>query len=108
MSSDSQLANYLLTKIKQDHKIKKLVKGRVALDAAKMLFFGNKRSKQSIKWAKRWNNYEKSQSIFVVYENKKQKKQLVFKFIIGTRSTGSSLGEKHPYATGLEVIKRIF
>ena len=105
MSSDSQLANHLLTKIKQDHKIKKLVKGRVAVDSAKMLFFGNKRSKQSINWAKRWNNYEKSQSIFVVYENKKQ---LVFKFIIGTRSTGSSLGEKYPYATGLEVIKRIF
>ena len=65
MYSKSELVYHLLPKIKQDHKIIKLVKGKAAVDSIKKLLFENINSKESIDWAKRWNNYEKSQTRYL-------------------------------------------
>ena len=103
----SELSKKIIKEYKKNKKINilKIYQGKNAVDRIKKLFFGTD-VKKGKKWAKKWNNYEKSQSIMIIYERKKTSHKVIgFKFVIGTIDSGSVLGEEHNYKKGLEIIK---
>ena len=96
-------------RLKKDTKSKilELHRGKFAVQKIKSLFFGNDYKKAS-KWASKWNNYEKSQAIFIIYSYQyRVNKVIIFKFIIGDIKTGSALGERHTFLQGKEIMKNI-
>ena len=105
----TEISKHVIKQINKNKKINiiKIFKGKYALCNIKLLFFG-KNTKKATKWAKYWNNYEKSKSILIVYERKKIKNKVIgFKFIIGSKIGSSSvLGEEHKYKEGLEILKK--
>ena len=106
-STKSELSNYILSEIINNQKIniKKIYKGSIALNKIKKLFFYENK-KEANEWAQRWTPYEKSQCIFVIYTYKKRVNiDIVFKFIIGNKDSGSVLGEKYNYKKGIEKIQ---
>ena len=82
--------------------------GANAVKKIKNLFFPNNKI-EGIKWASKWNNYEKSKSVFVIYSRKVIKNTYIhFKFIIGEGDNLTSLGEvMKNYDDGIEIIKNI-
>lgn len=109
MKTKSELANRIYKDIASDKKAKilKVYKGKDALQKIKNLFFGDDTKKAS-KWASKWNNYEKSQSLFIIYSYQKTKnKDIHFKFIIGDEADGSVLGERHSYKKGMDIMNNI-
>jgi len=109
MKTKSELVNIIYKNITSDKKAKilKVYKGKYALHKIKNLFFDDDKKKAS-KWASKWNNYEKGQSLFIIYSYQKQKnKNIHFKFVIGDKDDGSVLGEKHRYDKGIELMKSI-
>jgi hypothetical protein len=109
MKTKSELANITYKDIASNKKAKilKVYKGKEAVQKIKNLFFGDDTKKAS-NWANNWNNYEKSQSIFIIYSYQKIKnKDIHFKFIIGDELDGSVLGERHTYKKGMEIMKNI-
>ena len=60
------------------------------------------------KWARRWNNYEKSRSAFIIYSIKPRKYiYFRFMFIIGTGDRLSILGEKRNYKDGMNLFNTL-
>ncbi len=106
MRNRSELAEKIVNEYKGDPKINilEIYQGKKAVNCIKTLFFGENVT-QATEWAKKWNSYEKSQSIMIIYESKKIKNTIIgFKFVIGTIDSGSVLGEKHKYEKGMEII----
>lgn len=104
-----ELPNKIYKDILSDKKAKifKIYKGRDALQKIKKLFFGDD-IKEASKWTKKWNNYQKSKSIFIIYSYQKTKnKDIHFKFAIGDKADGSVLGQKYSYKKGMEIMKII-
>ena len=100
----------LVKRIEKDPKltIMEIHCGANAVKKIKNLFFPNNKIKGT-KWASKWNNYERSKSVLVIYSRKVIKNTYIqFKFIIGEGDNLSSLGEViKNYDDGIEVINNI-
>ena len=79
--------------------------GANAVKKIKNLLFPNNLKDASI-WASKWNNYERSKSVLIIYSRKVIKNTYIhFKFIIGEGDNLSSLGEViKNYDNGIEII----
>ena len=105
MRKKSELAQKIYNEIKANKKVTILneEQGKFAVAKGKKLFWGKEKDLAS-RWAKQWNNYQKSRSLFLIYANKKK---MYFKFIIGDIATGFNVGEEFSLKKGMEVLKKI-
>ena len=110
MKKISSDARKILKQYKRNDKydIIKTFYGRNAVQKIKNLFFP-KNKRASTKWASRWTNKEKSQSVFFVFLKKLKKNTYVyFKFIIGSGENLSVLGEVvRKYEAGIRKLKKL-
>ena len=101
VTTKSEQGKYALDSLKTNKytKILKIYKGKAAVDGIKKLWLeANLFSKESEanNWAKKWNNYDKSQSLLIISETRLPKRKfrpvIGYSFEIGDLQTGSSLG----------------
>jgi len=102
VTTKSELANRTLAEMQtyKHSKILKIYKGKTAVDGIKKLWLEanlfDKMESEANKWAKKWNNYDKSQSLLIIYETRLPKRKfrpiMGYVFVIGDVETGSSLG----------------
>jgi hypothetical protein len=117
VTTKSELANRTLDAINMyEHtKVLKIYKGKAAVDGIKKLWLeANLFDKESEvnKWAKKWNNYDKSQSLLIISESRLPKRKfrpvIGYSFVIGDLETGSSLGSYWPtYEEAIETLKKL-
>ena len=110
MNNISADAYKLVKRIEKDPKLTiiETYYGANAVKKIKNLFFPNNKI-EGFKWTNKWNNYEKSKSILVIYSIKIIKDTYIqFKFIIGEGDNLTSLGEvMKNYDDGMEIIKNL-
>ena len=117
VTTKSEQGNYALDSFKTDKysKILKIYKGKAAVDGIKKLWLeANLFDKESEanKWAKKWNNYDKSQSLLIISESRLPKRKfrpiVGYEFAIGDVGTGSSLGSHWlTYEEGMATLERL-
>ena len=117
VTTKSELANRTLDEMKTyDHtKILKIYKGKAAVDGIKKLWLeANLFSKgsEANTWAKKWNNYDKSQSLLIITESRLPKRKfrpiVGYDFIIGDIKTGSNLGSHwQTQEEGMTTLKKL-
>lgn len=87
-------AQQTLNKIVNGYTVKDKFYGTVAVDKAKLLFFGDDKLAAN-KWAKRWTLDEQNKAIYVTFLVKKIKHSYLYaKFIIGEGARLSVLGQR--------------
>jgi hypothetical protein len=117
VTTKSELANRTLAEMQtyEHTKILKIYKGKAAVDGIKKLWLeANLFSKESQAntWAKKWNNYDKSQSLLIITESRLPKRKfrpvIGYSFEIGDLETGSSLGSHWPtYEEGVTTLEKL-
>jgi hypothetical protein len=117
VTTKSELANRTLDSVKADKhtQILKIYKGKAAVDNIKKLWLeANLFDKVSDAntWAKKWNNYDKSQSLLIITESRLPKRKfrpvIGYSFIIGDLATGSSLGSRWPtYEEAMTTLEKL-
>ena len=117
VTTKSEVANRALDSFKTDNysKILKIYKGKSAVDGIKKLWLeANLFDKVSDAntWAKKWNNYDKSQSLLIITESRLPKRKfrpvIGYSFIIGDLATGSSLGSRWPtYEEAMTTLEKL-
>lgn len=117
VTTKSAQGNYALDSFKTDKysKILKIYKGKAAVDGIKQLWLeANLFDKESEanKWAKKWNNYDKSQSLLIISESRLPKRKfrpiVGYEFVIGDLETGSSLGSHwQTYEEGMTTLEKL-
>ena len=117
MTTKSEQANRALDSYKADKYIKilKIYKGKAAVNGIKKLWLEanlfNKESEANT-WAKKWNTYDKSQSLLIITESRLPKRKfkpvIGYSFEIGDLETGSSLGSRWPtYEEAIKTLEKL-
>jgi len=117
VTTKSEQANRALDAYKTDKHIKilKIYKGKAAVDGIKKLWLEanlfNKVSEANT-WAKKWNTYDKSQSLLIITESRLPKRKfrpvIGYSFEIGDLETGSSLGSRWPtYEEAINTLEKL-
>ena len=117
VTTKSEQGDYALDSFKTDKysKILKIYKGKAAVDGIKKLWLeANLFDKESEvnKWAKKWNNYDKSQSLLIISESRIPKRKfrpiVGYEFAIGDVGTGSILGSHwKTYEEGMTTLEKL-
>ena len=105
MRRKSELAQKIYNEVKANKKVTILneEQGKFAVAKGKKLFWGKEKELAS-RWAKKWNNYQKSRSLFLIYANKKK---MYFKFLIGNIKHGFNIGEEFSLKKGMTILEEI-
>ena len=81
--------------------------GRAVKIMKEVLYKDESEGDEAKKWTDNWTSYEKRNALLIVYSRKKIKnKDIIFQLLIGNKETGSVIGERFTYKTGLELLSK--
>lgn len=117
VTTKSELANRTLDEYKtfEHTKILKIYKGGAAVDGIKKLWLEADlfdKESEANKWAKKWSNYDKSQSLLIISESRIPKRKfrpiVGYDFVVGDLETGSRLGSHwKTYEEGMTTLEKL-